>query len=253
LIIVILVVFGAFACLFPLAFYCLVVASWNGRRRPTLVSGPADFAGVLLATAGFTIFGGPVVLALLHESGRRLAEYHTFSSALSAVAGVSWPWLAVWAGYFVLVVGGSGWLLVRRRFNVVVYNIDPTDAAKLVPTVLDRLGLHGICRGETFYVGNAEPKTRTASAIGPQALPPEMTERGVLDVAILPSVRHMTLRWVYGDRELCRQVEMELRRMMPEMVSPPNPVANWLLTASTTVFALLLTLLGLFLWLIHRS
>ena len=48
-----LVVFGGFACLFPLAFYGLVLTSLNNRRRPTFVPGPADFAGVLIATAGF--------------------------------------------------------------------------------------------------------------------------------------------------------------------------------------------------------
>ena len=66
-----ILVLAGFACLFPPALYCLVLASVNNRRRPTLVSGPLDFAGVLLASAGFLIVGGPLALAGMHDAWRR--------------------------------------------------------------------------------------------------------------------------------------------------------------------------------------
>ena len=119
LFIVYMVVFGGFACLFPLAFYCLILASWNSRRRPLFVSGPADFAGVLLATSGFLITGGPLILALLHDKSELSAGYPNFAAAWSAQAGLTWPWLLAWLGYFVVVVGGQAWLLsaqaIRQR------------------------------------------------------------------------------------------------------------------------------------------
>lgn len=249
-----IVVFGGFACLFPLAFYCLLLAGVNGRSRPTAMTGPVDFAGVLVATSGFLIVGGPLTLAGLYHVWRLQALHGSFAAIRGGLTESSAPWLAAWAGYFVLVVGGAVWLLVRRRAFTVVYNVDPTDAQKLVPDLLDRLRLDWSDRGGSYYIGfTTPPVTQRPPAFGPERLPIAPTERAVLDVTVVPAMRHLTLRWSFGTGHVRRRVEAELRRALADMESPRNPVAGWLLTAATALFALLLVMLGLFAALVWQA
>jgi hypothetical protein len=214
-----LVVFGGFACLFPLATYCLIMASVNGRRRPTVVSGAADFAGVLVATAGFLIVGGPLILAGLHEAWRRQALRGSFATIRTALDAASGPWLVAWLGYFVFVVGGTAWLMFRRRAMTVIYNIDPIDAQKVVADLTGRRG------------------------------------PGLPAVTVVPGMRHATVRWPVASGEVRRQLESDLRRAVADLESAPNPFAGWLLAAATGLFALLLIMLGLYvglLWSLRR-
>lgn len=228
-----LVVFGGFACLFPLAFYCLLLASWNGRRRPMIVSGPADFAGVLVATSGFLITGGPLILSGMHDVWRRATLHGSFAEIRTGLDSAIWPWAVAWIGYFVLVVGGALWLLIRRRSVSVIYNIDPTDAKNLIPETVRRLKLTGAWRGPAFWIEMPEK-------VG--------IRRVIVNVTIVPSLRHMLLRWPADSGTARQHVETALRRVISELNAPENPAAGWFLTAATGQFALLLMLLALFLF-----
>jgi hypothetical protein len=237
-----LAAFGGFACLFPLAFYCLILTNLNNRRRPTLVSGPADFAGVLLATAGFLIVGGPVVLAGLYEGWRRSVMRGDFVTIRAALAGSSWQWLAVWAAYFAVVVGGAGWLLWRRRSVSVVYNIDPAGGQKLIGELLDGLRLPWVRRGASYAIGlTGSPDSVRKSA-----------ERAVLEVTQAPALRHLTLHWTGEYRPVRPRFEAALQEALEGMEAPESPVAGWFLTAATGLFALLLILLGLFILFLYH-
>ncbi|HEX4588506.1 MAG TPA: hypothetical protein VH120_01155, partial [Gemmataceae bacterium] len=185
--IVYLVVFGGVACLFPLAFYCLLLASWNGRRRPMFAGGPADFAGVVLATSGFLIAGGPLILFGMHEYSLREGEYPKFVSAWSALASPSWLWLSAWAGYFLVVVGGLTWLLIRRRPISVIYNIDEGDAEELLPSTLNRMGLAWAARGRQYWIETPRP---------------DGLRRTMVEVTIAPILRNLTLRWLATPGEI---------------------------------------------------
>src|SRR5207237_2461249 len=99
----------------------------------------ADFAGVLLATAGCLIVGGPLILAGAQQGWRRTLRHRSFAAAFHDLPELSWPWLLLWVAYFVLVAGGSAWLLWRRRSSTSVYNIDPAAPDKLIPALLDPL------------------------------------------------------------------------------------------------------------------
>ncbi len=256
MLIVYLVVFGSFACLFPLAFYCLIVAGLNNRRRPTLVPGPADFAGVLLATAGFLIVGGPLILVGAQQGWRRTLRHHSFAAALHDLFDASWPWLALWAAYFIAVVAGSAWLLWRRRRSTAVYNIDPAAADKLLPELLDRLDLPWFRRGGAYYIGFPNPTTpaRPAPPGGPP-WPAGDGARAVLEVSATPALRHLTLHWRYDEDALRRRVEGELRDTLAGVESPENPAAGWFVTAASILFIILFLLVGLFvlfLWSLPR-
>jgi hypothetical protein len=193
------------------------LASLNRRRRPTVVSGVADFAGVLLATAGFLILGGPLILAGLHEVWRRHTLRGSFADIRAALAQPSGFWHAVWVAYLVLVVAGSAWLLFRRRVVTVVYNIDPTDAQKLV--------------------SDLNPGER---------LPVPMDGQDIPTVMVIPAMRHATLRWPARAGAVRRRFEADLRRLVATLDSPDNPLAGWLLATATGLYAFLIILLGLF-------
>jgi hypothetical protein len=237
LIIVYLVVFGGFACLFPLAFYCLVLASWNGRRRPLFVSGPADFAGVLLATSGFLIVGGPLILTGLYDAWRRSTLHGSFALIRQGLNESSRFWLLAWLGYFILVVGGAAWLLARRRAVSVIYNIDVADAHELVPETLLRLGVPLVRQGAGYSIEFDDGKR---------------SGRAVVAVSIMPIMRHVTLRWSPGSGGARRRVEAEMSRVLAELDAPANPAAGWLLAAATGLFALLLMLLAMFVFQVWR-
>jgi hypothetical protein len=154
----------------------------------------------------------------------------------------------------VLVVGGAVWLLARRRATTVIYNIDPTDAQRLVPDLFDRLGLDWTDRDGSYYIGFAGPSaTGRPAPFGPGRLPVAPAARAVLDVTVVAAMRHVTLRWSFGKAEVRRRVEAELRRALAEIESPPNPVAGWLLAVATALFALLLVLLAFFVAVLWRA
>lgn len=241
-----LIVFGGFACLFPLATYCLVLAGLNGRRRPIVVAGTADFAGLLAGTSGFLIVGGPLILVGIHETWRRQALRGTLADIRAALAQPPGPWLLVWVTYFVLVVAGVVWLAIRRRSVAVIYNIDPTDAQKLLPDLLTRSGLPWTRRGGTYSIGFPESGPSLSSIVGTEAIPVLRGERAVLDVTVVPGMRHVTLRWRLASADLRGRVEDELRTAVTALDAPYNPIAGWLIAAATGLFAFLLILLGLF-------
>src|SRR5439155_24538671 len=92
------------------------------------------------------------------------------------------------------------------------------------------------------FPGGAVPDR--PAAFGPESLPPVTGERAVLDVTVVPAMRHLTLRWSFTFGDVRRRVEAELRRALADVESPDNPVAGWLLTAATSLFAPLRARLG---------
>ena len=123
-----LLLIATFVCLFPLMLYCLFLAGVNNRPRPTLVSGPWDFAMVILATAGFWLIGGPVVLAGFREQTKHILLRGSFATIRDHLHVNNWPWALLWAGYFVLIVAGSAWVLRRRRACLLYTSPSPRDS-----------------------------------------------------------------------------------------------------------------------------
>jgi hypothetical protein len=152
--------------------------------------------------------------------------------------------LFLWVGYFALVVGGSIWLLLSRRAVSVVYNLDVETAHKVMPEVLDSLGLPWTRQDGTYAIALAvadQPRTR-----GAQGLPPMTAARAALGVTATPALRHVTLHWSDVSRRIRLPVEGELRRTLERVESNENGAAAWFLGAATLLFVILLMLLGLF-------
>src|SRR4051812_3677246 len=101
--------FAGMAFLFPIAAYLLFLAIVNARPHPTVIAGPWDFAGILFATAGFWLLGGPMTLTTFHARWRpAMVQGETME-----IASGEWSflWVVPWVLYFALVLGGGLWML----------------------------------------------------------------------------------------------------------------------------------------------
>ena len=141
------------AFLLPLAAYLFVLAWINRQPRPVVVSGTWDFLGLLFASSGFLLLGGPAVLSSLNECWRRFwllgdgsgLPKWLFGDGRSLPNGLDHyrdAWLLLAAGYFVAVVAGSGWMLARRRRLTCVFNVEPGAVEASLEETYRHLGLH---------------------------------------------------------------------------------------------------------------
>src|SRR4051794_21437815 len=104
------------AFLFPVGFYCLVLATINRRRRPLLVSGAWDTVGLLFALSGFFLITVPMLLS----------EFFVRAAAAELPDQPSNLWAEQWlvdAAYFVVLVVGSALLIFWRGNLTLIYNV----------------------------------------------------------------------------------------------------------------------------------
>jgi hypothetical protein len=278
------IVYGLFAFLaflFPVAVYFLALAVINGRRRPTVISGPWDFVGVLFATSGFLLVGGPWILTNLNTEWRNLLLQGRFGGLNGQSSQWWYVWIGVWIVYFAAVVAGAVYLLRRRRLVTVIYNAEPAIVEEALAQTLDRLGLEGGLVGTRLHIGmrvrggseSAEESLAPSDSTSDPGLPSagsfrsgeavptaftaelpasspvfDVGRTAVVELDPFLSVHHMTLRWqtpTAEDRLLRRDVEAELAKVLAEVQSTPNPATGWFLTISSCLFLLMLVGLAL--------
>jgi hypothetical protein len=262
-----LLVFGGLVFLFPLAAYCLFLAMVNGRQTPTMISGPWDFAGVLFATSGFLLVGGPVILGAFHDRFR-LALAQGQLPGLSVLGGEhAFFWYALWGLYFALVVGGAVYLLNRRRNMSVIYNIQPGLLDEALAQVGARLKLEYQRVGNRVSFGPAAPSAEaseavqpaprfsetagTVAAVGERSTAVESTT--VLELEPFAALCNITLHWRPGHDELRSDVEAELARELLTIGTDDNPAASWFLTVASCLFGALLLGLIAFILMMWRG
>jgi len=264
-----LLVFAGLVFLFPVAAYCLFLAMINNRPQPTMVSGPWDFAGVLFATSGFWLVGGPTALGAFHNRSRlALAQGHVPSPAGMLASGWEF-WVVVWGIYFTIVLGGAILLLLRRRGVTVLYNIAPATLDDALARALAQLRLQATRLGHRLFLSPAKealansasdaiqpaPRYPGASLVVPagaiaenKAEPP--LGPATLEIDPFPTMRNISLRWRPGNETLRRDVEAELGKELAKCISEDNPVAGWFLTLASCLFgALFLGLVGFIIFL----
>jgi hypothetical protein len=273
--------FAFLAFLFPVAVYFLALAVINGRRRPTMVSGPWDFVGVLFATSGFLLVGGPWILTNLNTEWRNLLLQGRFGGLNGQTSQWWYFWIGLWTVYFGAVVAGSAYLLQRRRIVTVIYNVEPAMVEEALAQTLDRLGLEGGLVGNRLHIGvrgragadsaaerlapadssSVPTLPRAGSFRSGEAVPTAFTAElptpspaldvgrtAAVELEPFLSVHHMTLRWqtpTAEDRLLRRDVEAELAKVLAEGESTPNPATGWFLTIASCLFLLMLVGLAL--------
>lgn len=217
-------VFGGFACLFPLALYLLIIASLNNRPRPTMVSGSGDFLGLLGGLSGLLIVGGPLALAGLQDAWRRAAARGDLHGMADAVLGNDAPWRLLWLAYGVATIFAAllGWL--RRRRTTLVYQIDPAVGRALFADVCEQCGLDWDRAGSAFALWSRDAK---------------QSGRGEVELQVAASSKHLTLDWRRADAGLRERVENAFAAALAEIDAPDNPAYGWLLGVATVLFAAL--------------
>jgi hypothetical protein len=270
-ILIVFYVFAGMAFMFPVAAYLLFLAIINGRPHATVVSGPWDFAGVLFATSGFWLLGGPLTLTTFHARWRPAF----MRGETTELAGGEWAflWVLPWVFYFALVFGGSFLLLWRRRRWTVIYNMPPHMLDEILANVLGQLGLTGSRSGNRVMIRSADGAASepTSEAIQPasgrtsgramlstEPLAPasfkEQDEPGLATVVLdpFPAMHHVSLYWQQGNQTVRRDVEAELARKLLDTESPDNHAAGWLLTVSSCLFSAIFLGLVFFVFLVMR-
>jgi hypothetical protein len=213
---------------FPLGIYCLILGALNRRERPLLVSGPWDFAGVLLAVSGFLLFVGPAVLSSLYERWR--LTWVTGQAGDEGPSGISYSlWVSLWYVYYVAVVAAALWMLKRRREITAVYNIEVATLEVALARVMERLGRDWRRAGNYFI-------------LKPQALAADNGDASALELESFPALHHATLRWRGVDEPSRQAIERELANVLDGMPTTPNPAAGWFYSIGASL--MLVTLAG---------
>lgn len=212
-----LTVFGSFLCLMPLALYCLIVANVYRRPHPTLISGPTEFLGTMLALSGFLIVGGPAVLAGALDLWRHAMYRGSFAGVSGFIADAGRPWLLAWFGYFAAVVAGCLMIARRRRATATICSIEPDAMTGLIGEVGRRLDVPIARRGAAFVFGG-------------------IARSAVLDIRPAPVLRSVTLLWRSDPADMRLLVEEDIRRMLTTVSSPRNSVAGWLAGVAGVIF-----------------
>jgi hypothetical protein len=251
-------------CLFPLACYSLYLAFINRGRHPVLMRGTWDFAGVLLAASGFLLLGGPTILNGLYES-RRLAWVLGARPFIPGLAGNDWLlWASFWVVYYAGVLGGGAFLLLRRRWTLSIYNIEPDLFDAAFAQALQPLGLEAVRLGnrivieapngfsglprQTASAAAAEPPREPNGSLAALAATVGATTVAVLEVDPFPAMRHVSLTWLDEPGPLFKEVEGELSRALEQVPAANSQVAGWFLTVALSF--LCVTVLGALFWIL---
>jgi hypothetical protein len=254
------------AFLLPLAIYLLVLGALQRRRHSVLVSGPWDFVGILFATSGFLLFGGPAALSSLSDRWRMFWLIgRQGPNNNEEGAWLFWVFLA--AVYFLAVLGGAAFLLWRQRNSTSIYNATLQSVEEALGQVFVRLGLNPVRSGSMYLFGMAVGSLPGAVRLRSDAIqaphygsPPVRHDKAaaetplqlqngsdlagqtaVLEIDAFNLMKHVTLRWEPTDSLLRRAVESELAQRLVETLAPAHELGLWitLLGVSLLCFTLL--------------
>lgn len=234
--------------LFPIALYCQFLASINRGATPVMVRGVWDFSGVLFAASGILLWTAPAMLTTLYQRSfqRNLAE-----DAPRSFETIWEFWWLLWAGYYVLVIGGSVFLLWLRRHTTAIYNIQSDMAESLIAATLQRLGFDFaqnsqqqflIAPAKSLAPSNAStdvtaipgPAGGPAAPVEVEALPVPYT--AALEIETFASMCHVTLHWYDTSPRIRREIEDELRKSLVAARPADNPAALWQLGIGILLF-----------------
>jgi hypothetical protein len=240
------------AFLFPLAVYLLVLGRINRRRRPLLVPGIWDLIGLLWASSGLLLFGGPALLSSFNSRWRLFWLLGTGGSpALSA------PWVALSLLYLVAVVGGVVYAVLRHRRLTSIYNATQAAVERALVEVCEGLGLDPVRSGNVFVFGMLLPEVSSRLAGAPGGIqaphyvqaggpataegivPPDefLGQTVVLEVEAFAALRHVTLRWDPAESPLRREIEQALRRRLAQSPAPEHDTGTWLTVTGLLLLA----------------
>lgn len=208
---------GVFS-LAPLLIYLVWLSYVTRRERPTVLTGPWDFAAVLAGLSGFILFGGGLLLILLQSNVRFLLRGN-FEALRGAWEKEYLAWVLTIILYLLFAIGGSFLTLQSRRRTLVIYNVDPEAFEHALADVFEQLGKPVERRGRLLVGG----------------VP-------YCEVDPFEGGRTVVLRWICDDEILFQDMERNLREVLKSLAPADNPAARWMSTAVVAVGAVLVFL-----------
>jgi hypothetical protein len=225
---------GCLVCLMPLAVYLLYLSYLNGRPMPTMISGPWDFAAVLLGLAGFLIMLGPMLITLIDSTWRAnvFGGWATLRSVgrREALAGSIMA-----TGYFFILIGTILLLLRARKRVTAIYNVEAGRVESALTGLLDERGYPWRRNQGRIEIGvkkTAEPP-EPAARFFPH-------ETATVRVDSFAGLGHATLKWGGAWINVRSEIETDLIGLLPSYRAGRNPIAGWMFTAAMTVMIVML-------------
>jgi hypothetical protein len=235
--------------LFPVAVYFMIIGMINRRPGPLMVAGSWDFIGILWATSGLLLFGGPYVLSGTFKKSLSELPFQRESTALADAISEVWAgWWVWWIVYYLIVVGGAAFLVWMRRDATVVYNVDPRTLDGVLAGVAQRLGLEMDRQGNRLYLASHQPH---AAQVPPDAIsaspitvhrPASTVGAAVIELDPFPFLNNVSLHWRTATPDARIDLERELRSALSEVTTPNNQTGSWLLSISAVLFIVILLL-----------
>jgi hypothetical protein len=243
---------GCLVCLMPLSIYLLFLAYLNQRHRPTMVSGPWDFAGVLLGLSGFIVVGGPMLLSMLDSAWRSHLFRGNFAQVRAMWSANNVVWSAIATAYAVVLITGVSLFMYLRRKVTVIYNVDAVGMEDSLIGVLDALGINWRRVAGGFELGGRkrsaviiDDDVATPDAVTSRRLPQDLAGlTAFVQFDAFPSLRHASLRWYDYDPPLRCEIELQLEKFFSTTESPDNPAGGWFMTAAVALFFIMLLWMG---------
>lgn len=198
-------------CFPPLSVYLFWLATVTRRSRPTVISGPLDFAGLLLGLSGFIFFGGALVLTVL-QSNFRYWMRGNFEGLRAAWGQERVLWSILAGAYLLVVLGWVALTFLARRRSLVIYNVDPAEFELTISEILEQLGRPVERKGNRWVSG----------------VP-------LFELDRFQAGHTVTLRWVADDPLLFQEVERLLREAVKGLAPETNGAASWLITTATGI------------------
>jgi len=230
--------------LIPLAIYFLILAVLNRRPHPVMVAGTWDFAGVLLGVSGLLVLLGPGILSSFSQPWRDF-WIHARNPATTRPDEGSDLWLLLAGLYFILIVAGSAYLVLRQRNATAIYNIAPAVLEEVLAEVLNGLGFSWARSGSRIFLSpQISPSAKGMASA-------EATD--ILTLEPFAALAHVTLRWESDEGSVREEVEAELNRALARIYTRYNPASTWFIGVAASLICLtFLNLVALLIQLILR-
>jgi hypothetical protein len=219
-------------CLLPLSLYFLFLSHLHSRRRPMMLDGKWDFACLLLGISGFLLILGPLLLTIVDSTWRSIfvsGQLHRLGSVFEKQAIL---WSGLGTVYVVAMVGLLVALLRSRGRSSVIYGMPANRFDALFSATLERVRRVWRVQKNVYEIRGGRSETDVPVA--------DANDFAEVEVDPFPSMGLVTLHWDEPVSAIRTEVELELEKTFERLETPSSPAAGWFLTASVSIFMVML-------------
>lgn len=197
--------FAGVFCLTPLGIYLLWLTAVNRRPRPTAIAAAWDFIALIGGLIGFLICGGLILLTAL-QSNARYWMRGNLEQLRESWRAEQKVWLAIAAVYVVSLALAILVTMLRKRRTLSVYNVELESLLETVDAVVKQESPEAQRRGYDWT--------------------------GLVAITPFIGMGHAEVRIVADDPKTAQELDLNLRRNLPQALPAPVTPAGWLSTAA---------------------